>query len=251
MSRRARCRLMLAAAAALLAFYVWGVAGLPSFGHYHGPYGTTINHVVSAERQVTNAVSALVFDYRGFDTLGEELILFIAVVGVVALVREQRDEEARVALDAERAERAPRDSDATRTLGVAMVAATLLVGLYIVAHGNLTPGGGFQGGVILGGALLVVYFAGDFLALAQLRPATWMDRLHAAGAAGLVLIALGGMLAGGAFFHNFLSTGTSGQINSGGIIEPGNVAVGVEVLGAVLVLGAEFLHEAVLYRRPS
>jgi multicomponent Na+:H+ antiporter subunit B len=242
---------MLVAGAALLALYVWGVAGLPSFGHYHGVYGLTINHVVLAERQVTNAVAALVFDYRAFDTLGEEFILFISVVGVVALVREQRDEDTRVALDAERAERAPRDSDAVRTLGVAMVAATLLVGLYIVAHGNLTPGGGFQGGVILGGALLVVYFAGNFLALDALRPASWMDLLHCAGAAGLALIALGGMIAGGPFFHNFLYTGTAGLINSGGTILPGNVAVGVEVCGAVLVLGSEFLHEAVLYRRPE
>src|SRR3954451_19270307 len=98
---------MLVAAAALLALYIWGVAGLPRFGDYHGAYGLTINHVVSSERQVTNAVPALVFDYRAFDTLGEEFILFIAVVGVVALVREQRDEDGGVARDAARAERVP------------------------------------------------------------------------------------------------------------------------------------------------
>jgi multicomponent Na+:H+ antiporter subunit B len=249
MTRRTRCIVMAVAAAALLGFYVRGAAGLPDFGHYRGPYGTTINHVVSAERQVGNAVTAIVFDYRGFDTLGEELILFISVVGVVALVREARGEEPQVAPEAERAETAPRGSDAVRLAGIATAGFTLLLGLYVVAHGNLTPGGGFQGGVILGAGVLVLYSAGDFRSLEQLRPRTWMDAMHSAGAAGLAALALGGLLAGGAFFHNFLWTGHPSDLTAGGIIPLGNVSVGLEVFGATLVLAAEFLHEAVLLRR--
>jgi multicomponent Na+:H+ antiporter subunit B len=239
---------MLAAAAGLLAFYLWGAIGLPDFGHYVGPYGTTINHVVAAERQVTNAVSAVVFDYRGYDTLGEELILYVSVIGVSTLLREQRDETSSVHPAAAKAEAAPRGSDAVRALAVAAVGAGLLIGLYIVAHGQLTPGGGFQGGVILGAAVLVVYFGGAFASPEQLRPSMMMELMESGGAAALALLGLGGLLAGGAFFHNFLSTGTIGELASGGIIPLGNVAVGLEVLGAVLLLGSEFLHEALLAR---
>ena len=53
-------------------------------------------------------------------------------------------------------------SDAVRVLGLALVGPTILFGLYIVAHGHLTPGGGFQGGVVLATGVLLVYLAGEY-----------------------------------------------------------------------------------------
>ena len=49
----------------------------------------------NAQREVAanNVVTAVVFDYRGFDTLGEATVLFAAVLGVVALFRKLREEE--------------------------------------------------------------------------------------------------------------------------------------------------------------
>jgi multicomponent Na+:H+ antiporter subunit B len=173
------------------------------------------------------------------------------VVGVALLLREQRSGDVEVTREAENAELTPRGSDAVRALGAVAVGATLLVGLYVVAHGNLTPGGGFQGGVILGAAFTLLYSAGNFTSLRRLQPAPWMDVLHATGAAGLVLLGLGGLLAGGAFFHNFLGTGTSGLLQSGGTIELGNVAVGLEVTGASVLLGAELLHAVTVGRGRS
>ncbi len=41
-----------------------------------------------AETAANNVVTTIVFDYRGFDTLGEGTVLFTAVVGIVALFRE-------------------------------------------------------------------------------------------------------------------------------------------------------------------
>ncbi len=37
-----------------------------------------------------NVVSAIVFDFRGFDTLGEACVLFVAVLGVAMLFRRVR-----------------------------------------------------------------------------------------------------------------------------------------------------------------
>src|SRR5439155_1501935 len=84
MSRNVRLGLFAAAGAMLAALLVWGFTGLPAFGDFQGEYGWILNDVAGHERHVTNVVASVVFDYRGFDTLGEEFILF-AAVGVAAL----------------------------------------------------------------------------------------------------------------------------------------------------------------------
>jgi len=45
------------------------------------------------EVAVNNVVTAVVFDYRGFDTLGEATVLFAAVIGVLGLFRKLREDE--------------------------------------------------------------------------------------------------------------------------------------------------------------
>src|SRR3954468_4155114 len=140
-------------AAAVLAFgLLWAFADLPAFGHYSGIYGLALEHVAVAQRHATDIVGAVTFDYRGFDTLGEEFILFAAAVGCAILLRAQRGE--RAVEDA--TGRADRSADVVarpvRALGAALVAPTVVLGAYVVAHGHLTPGGGFQGGVILAAA---------------------------------------------------------------------------------------------------
>jgi hypothetical protein len=54
------------------------MSGLPGFGNYPGPYGPAILRVAVAQTNATGVVSAINFDYRGFDTVGEEFILFAA-----------------------------------------------------------------------------------------------------------------------------------------------------------------------------
>ena len=46
-----------------------------------------------AEVAANNVVTAVVFDYRGFDTLGEATVLFAAVVGVLSLFRKLKEDE--------------------------------------------------------------------------------------------------------------------------------------------------------------
>src|SRR5215212_3261045 len=86
MTRRGRIALCAVGLAGLAALLVWGVVGLEPFGHYPGPYGTLLNAAEPDERHAANVVAAVVFDYRGFDTLGEELILFCAVMGLAFLL---------------------------------------------------------------------------------------------------------------------------------------------------------------------
>ena len=92
---------------------------------------------------MTNSVVAVAFDYRGFDTLGEEFILFISVVGVVVLLRRVRDEQPEQEGDLPAEQR--RSSESERWAGAALLGPVIVLAAYVVTHGQLTPGGGFQG----------------------------------------------------------------------------------------------------------
>jgi multicomponent Na+:H+ antiporter subunit B len=234
--------------AGFAALLVWALAGLPAFGEVYSRYASILAHAIVPERHVTDTVSAVNFDYRAIDTLGEELILFTAVVGAATVLRAQREEEERPSHDAESGG-IPETSDAVRVLGVALIAITLMLGIYFISHGQLTPGGGFQGGVIVASGFLLVYLAGEFVTVRIVHPVSLMEIAHAAGAAGYALIGLGGLIAGQAFFHNGLGLGTTSDLLSGGTIPLSNVAVGVEVSGAFVLLFSEFLEQALIRRR--
>jgi multicomponent Na+:H+ antiporter subunit B len=235
MSRPQRLGLFAVSAAGLTALLLWGVAGLPDFGHYRGPYGFVLNASAPGERHVTNVVAAVVFDYRGFDTLGEEFILFASVMGVALLLRDVRDGAGRRG-DAMR-------SDAVRLVGLGFAGVLLLTGLYVVAHGYLTPGGGFQGGVVVAAAFVLVYLAGEYRGYRRLTPIVVMDVSEGSGAGGYAVIGIVSLLLGSAFLHNFGPLGTGGTLAAGGSIAFLNVATALEVTAAFVLLFTEFLEE--------
>ena len=55
------------------------------------------HRVAVAQTNATGVVSAINFDYRGFDTVGEEFILFVAAIGVATVLRQLRGERERAA----------------------------------------------------------------------------------------------------------------------------------------------------------
>jgi multicomponent Na+:H+ antiporter subunit B len=121
-----------------------------------------------------------------------------------------------------------------------------MLAVYVIAHGNVSPGGGFQGGVIAAAALLLVYAAGQMVALEHVRPVALVELSEAVGAAAFVLVAIGGMVFATVAMANFLGFGTTGSLLSGGTIPVLNAAVGVEVTGAVTLIITEFLDQALL-----
>ena len=239
MTRGFRIGLFLAAAAALGALLLWAAAGIPGFGDYSRAYGLTLNHVAPTERQTSNVVASVVFDYRGLDTMGEEFILFTAVMGVALLLREPREKEKPEPED-------PVLGDAVRAGGIALAGVTLVLGLYVVAHGYISPGGGFQGGVVLAAAFLLVWLAGSFGAYKRLTPTRAIDVVEGVGAGSYVVIGLVALLLGHAFLHNLLPNGLSGKLSSGGSIPLLNWASGLEVAAAFVLLFTTFLDERAL-----
>jgi multicomponent Na+:H+ antiporter subunit B len=127
-----------------------------------------------------------------------------------------------------------------------MIPAILAIGIYIVVHGQITPGGGFQGGVILAAGPLVVFLAGRYLRMRLVAPETLVEIGDAAGALGYALVGLSGLVLAGVFFKNFLPLGISGHLLSGGQLDVASTAVGLEVSGAFLVAFSEFLDQAIV-----
>jgi multicomponent Na+:H+ antiporter subunit B len=247
----ARTRLWLFAVPSLgvAALLVWSFTGLSSFGHYREPYGNLINTQAVPQRHTTNAVAAVNFDYRGFDTIGEEFILFAAVMGVSALLRLQRKEHKSPSpLEHARAHASTEIADSGAVVCMGLVSPFVLLGLYIVVHGHLTPGGGFQGGVILASAFLMVYLAGRYITFRQISPKGLLDAGEGTGAGGFVLVGFVGMLAGAAFLENVLPLGQTGKVFSAGTIPVINLSVGLEVGAGLLLVMWEFLEQALVVR---
>jgi len=239
-TRAARLWLFSVSGVALAALMVWALTGLPDFGAFQGEYGRILNSVAQQERHVSNVVSAVTFDYRGFDTLGEEFMLFAAVMGVALLLREARDE-------GERPEDAVR-SDAVSAVGLALVGPTIVVGLYVVAHGYLTPGGGFQGGVALAGGLVLLYAAGRYSSYRAASPRALVDVAEGTGAGAYVAVGVAALIAGAAFLDNVVRLGTTGTLASGGTIPILNAASALEVAAALVLIFHEFLEEVMAAR---
>lgn len=242
MSRTTRTVIFLVAGVAFGGLLIWGFLGLPDFGHYRGPYGIVLQHVAVHQRHATDIVTATTFDYRGFDTLGEEFILFTAVMGLVVLLRRQRGEQEEEEEETDNRQE-EKGSPALRVLGFGLAGLVVVLGIYIVTHGHLTPGGGFQGGTILAAAFVLAYLAGHYLSFGDDRQMSLIELADACGAAGFVLVGLGGLVAGFQFLYNFLPLGTASQLLSAGMIPLLNVSVGLEVTGAFALLFAEFLGQ--------
>jgi multicomponent Na+:H+ antiporter subunit B len=243
-SRRARVTVFLLGAAGLGTLLALAATGLPDFGHPRIPYGDLVNRITLPARHVSSAVASIVFDVRGVDSMIEETILFAAVTGAAILLRAARQESEGTARD--EAPGRHRDRLADRAAAAAFVGPLFLVGLVVIAHGHLSPGGGFQGGVVVAGALLVVFLGAGYDEVEALRPAHLPEIAEAAGVAAYALVGLAAVAYGEPFLRDLLPKGTAGQLLSGGTIPILDVAVGLAVTGSVVLLVSDFFEQSLV-----
>jgi multicomponent Na+:H+ antiporter subunit B len=136
-------------------------------------------------------------------------------------------------------------SKIVRTMVSVALPLTLIYGLYIIAHGHLTPGGGFQGGAVIasGLAMLVVAYGSVWTMDKIKRKHLSLEQiLESVGALGFIGLAFLGLIFGSVFFNNFLigneflfgeiGKGLS-NISTAGVIPLMNFAVGLKVIAGL------------------
>ncbi len=232
-----------AGALGLALFYLAAFLCLPGPGSIHSRYGEIINQQTVSQRNVTDAVTAVNFDYRGFDTIGEEFILFISVMGTLVILREAEEKRHQEVPDAISPARLVPASEAVGIWILLLVAPKVLWGIYIVTHGQLTPGGGFQGGVILASVPLIIYLGTSLGTFQRVTSFRLVELAEALGAAGYVLIGMDAWLYGKEFLTNVLPLGRQGQLSSGGTIPLISLSTGLEVTAGFVLLLYAFLQE--------
>lgn len=245
MTRRIRRLFFLLSAAGLCWVFFLALAGLPPVGHNQSRYGDLVNAITVPERHITNAVTAVNFEVRAFDTLGEEFILFTSVVGTLLLMRRQSDESAGDHEDKLPERNVPPAADAVRAVALFLAGPIVLFGLYVISHGQVTPGGGFQGGVILASAPLLIYLSSDYKRFKEAVPERLVEVGEAIGAATYILVGGACVASGGVFLQNLYPLGQSGSITGGGMVIVIDLGVGLEVGAGLSIALLAYLQELI------
>lgn len=248
MNRRYRLLLFFVSALGVGAIYCAGARNMPPWSEYRGPYGDMIAGLAVFERHATDTVNAITYDYRGFDTLGEEFILFSAVTGIMMLLRPQREEEKEKKKEESSENPASFQdsaalSETVQVFTTALFGFSVIFGIYIATHGQLTPGGGFQGGVIIAAAPMLLYIAENTEAFVRIVSHPIVEFFEGFGAALYALIGFVALIVGAPFLTNVIPLGQTGDVFSSGTIELISVCVGVEVTAAFILVTFEYLRE--------
>ncbi|HQP47538.1 MAG TPA: MnhB domain-containing protein [Spirochaetota bacterium] len=202
-----------------------------------------------------NVVSSIVFDYRGFDTLGEATVLFLVVTSISMLLsllykREDVDD-----YEFRKPNEFPGDVSRIISYGSYLLYPLIITfGVYLVIHGHLSPGGGFQGGAVMasGTALLLVSALITRHVHRTRRIFSFFESLGLT-----IFISMGFAGIGTTFLYNFLANGSStlfgraipfgpnpGFLNSGGVLPVLSFAIGVEVFFGLSIILVTLFHVA-------
>jgi multicomponent Na+:H+ antiporter subunit B len=164
------------------ALLIYAAGDFPAWSDPASPASTYLSpHFIQKtieETSVPNIVTAVLADYRGFDTMFETTVIFSAGVACFILLRtfRRKEPDARhyrhvltgVTIrikegklppsgDFERIDTLWTPPDLIiKTVCRLLIPFIQLFGLYVIAHGHYSPGGGFQGGVILGASIIVL-----------------------------------------------------------------------------------------------
>jgi multicomponent Na+:H+ antiporter subunit B len=152
---------------------LYGISDFPKFGDPRSPANsgvedgapsTSLYYINESygDTKVPNLVTSVLADYRGYDTMFETVVVLAAGMAIFAILRSTTKDDETVAGPARKSSI---DGDHNRII-VGMtcrlaVPVVQIFALYVVAHGHYSPGGGFQGGVMLGASFILIALAGN------------------------------------------------------------------------------------------
>ncbi len=206
-----------------LLFYFFMIIGEITFGEKHrnvsGENDVSKHYVEQGikENRGSNLVTSIVVNYRGFDTLGEVTVLFLATTGLSFLLGSCKCMNPMKRI---------RGSFVLRAATETLYPLILLFGAYIFIHGHLTPGGGFQGGTVIASGILLLLLANRKYKVNHV-PLTITESI-----AGISFAAIGllGLIMSKSFLaNNILPLGNWNELFSAGFIPLIYIAVGLKV----------------------
>lgn len=133
-------------------------------------------------------------------------------------------------------------SKIVRTVANQLILFIVVFGLYVILHGHITPGGGFQGGAVIVSGIVMLLVAFDSQELKKRLRERVLSIVESSGALLFVALAFAGI--GTVFFYNLLldtpifgripSSGPGlGDLWTGGVIPLMNFAVGLKVMAGL------------------
>ncbi|MGM9536797.1 MAG: hydrogen gas-evolving membrane-bound hydrogenase subunit E [Candidatus Onthomonas sp.] len=212
------------------------VVNLPPFGDPANPTNNEVSRRYIEqgieETGAVNLVAGMILSYRVFDTFGESNVLFLAATCVTILLRrDDKNTTTRDLRELSREERADkRDRDVVlRTSVLLLMPVCIMVGFYVMLFGHLSPGGGFSGGSILGGGLILYSRTFGSQSVQKFFNQHISDVVRVVCLMGYGLILIYYVFTGTNGLDNHIWLGIPGHIISSGIIMPINVMVGFVV----------------------
>ncbi len=230
-SSRKTLSMIVVTAAALVVIYA--TFDKPQFGSPDAPTQTYVAPWYLEKTKeyidIPNVVTAVLGSFRGYDTLGEVLVVFTAGIGVLFLLSgAPGNRPARSAVNVGLSRHL-----IPRVVGRLLIPFILLFGLYVQFHGEYGPGGGFQAGAIIAAAvILFALLEGEEKAL-RVLPRRLLLGMAAGGAVLYGAVGIAGMLLGGNFldYSVLADDPIKGQQLGILLIEAG---VGITVTGVLL-----------------
>lgn len=129
--------------------------------HFADPQAPAHSHVApryiedsGQEIGIPNIVTSVLASYRGFDTLGEVFVIFTAGIGVLALLGFLTESSGRAYWQFEDTASLRRYT-ILHVISKILIPLILLYALYVQFHGEYSPGGGFQAGVLFATAFIL------------------------------------------------------------------------------------------------
>ena len=177
---------------------IYATVDFPPWADPQSPASTHVSpHYIEKtmeETSVPNIVTAVLADYRGYDTMFETTVIFAAGVACFFLLRTfkvkgtgqrlYRHRSSGITIRVKESKKIPPDLDEFERIDTHWTPHDLIIkttcrllipfiqlfALYVIAHGHHSPGGGFQGGVILGASIILLSIAYDMrTALGRMR----------------------------------------------------------------------------------
>ena len=219
---------------------VYGTLDMPPFGDANNPVHEHVapRYIEQSPEEIgiPNMVTSVLASYRGFDTLGEVVVVFSAAVGVLALLGIRRQE------DDLNLESGLKEHKVLRIVAKIIIPFVILFALYVQFHGDFGPGGGFQAGVIAAAAfILYALVFGLPLTLEVVKP-KFLQFMASAGVLLYASVGLVSMYKGGNFldYNRLASDPVAGQHYGIIVIELG---VGITVFAVMLSIFYAFASQ--------